>query len=143
MCQTGTWYLTARGTFTEQPCSAEAKAQPAISFSDHCGAVFELSPPKTKGDAWTEKVLHSFAGGTDGANPNGDLVLDNKGNVYGTTYAGGNNSAHDSNQGCGTVFELKPPATKGRAWTENVMFRFNPARSWCQADGRRNFGQKR
>jgi len=58
-------------------------------YYQYCGTVFELSPPKTKGGKWTEKVLHSFAGGTDGANPNGGLVLDNKGAVYGTTYAGG------------------------------------------------------
>ncbi len=94
-------------------------------FYQYCGAVFELSPPKTKGDAWTEKVLHSFASGTDGANPNGDLVLDSKGNVYGTTYAGGNESGECGSGGCGTVFELNPPATKGRGWTEKVILRFN------------------
>jgi hypothetical protein len=96
----------------------------------YCGSVFKLSAPKTKGGKWTEKVLHGFAGGKDGANPNGALILDSKGAVYGTTYIGGYNCAHNSNQGCGTVFELKPPATKGSAWTENVMYRFNPARSY-------------
>jgi hypothetical protein len=35
-------------------------------YGGNCGAVFELSPPKTKGGKWTEKVLHTFAGGTDG-----------------------------------------------------------------------------
>jgi hypothetical protein len=105
-------------------------------FYQYCGAVFKLSPPKTKGGKWTEKVLHAFAGiGTgkqfgDGASPNGGLVLDSKGTIYGTTYIGGYNCPHNSNQGCGTVFELKPPASKGTAWTENVMYRFNPARSY-------------
>jgi hypothetical protein len=105
-------------------------------FYQYCGAVFELSPPKTEGRKWTEKTLYGFKGlGADahlgdGANPNGGLVLDSKGDVYGTTYIGGYNCAHNSNQGCGTVFELKPPATKGSAWTENVMYRFNPARSY-------------
>jgi hypothetical protein len=101
-----------------------------LFYGGQCGVVFELSPPKQKGGKWTEKVLHSFAGGKDGANPNGALILDNKGAVYGTTYIGGYNCPHNSNQGCGTVFELKPPATKGSAWTENVMYRFNPARSY-------------
>jgi len=58
-------------------------------FYQYCGAVFELSPPKNKSGKWTEKVLHGFKGGTDGANPNGGLVLDGQGAIYGTTYSGG------------------------------------------------------
>jgi hypothetical protein len=105
-------------------------------FYQYCGAVFQLSPPKTKGGKWTEKVLHGFAGIAqgkqfgDGANPNGGLVLDSKGKVYGTTYIGGYNCPHNSNQGCGTVFQLHPPATKGGAWTEKVIHRFNPANAY-------------
>jgi hypothetical protein len=60
------------------------------AFYQYCGAVFKLSPPQTKGGKWTEKVLHSFVSGSDGANPNGGLALDRQGNVYGTTYFGGN-----------------------------------------------------
>ena len=90
----------------------------------YCGTVFELSPPKTKGGKWTEKVLHSFAGGTDGANPNGGLILDSKGDVYGTTYIGGYNCPHNSNQGCGTVFELKPPTKNGGTWAEKQLHIF-------------------
>ena len=60
------------------------------------GTVFEVSP------SGTETVLHSFnAKGTDGYNPSASLVMDAKGNLYGTTYAGG---AH----GGGTVFEVTP-----------------------------------
>lgn len=55
------------------------------------------------GGAWagSEKVLYSFAGGTDGASPYdaGALVRDVAGNFYGTTYQGGS-------CGAGTVFEL-------------------------------------
>jgi uncharacterized repeat protein (TIGR03803 family) len=87
-------------------------------FYQYCGAVFELSPPKTKGGQWKEKTLYGFKGDTDGANPNGGLVLDSKGNLYGTTYAGGSGD-------WGTAFELKPPATRSGAWTENVLHRFN------------------
>jgi hypothetical protein len=99
-------------------------------YGGQCGVVFKLSPPKQKGGKWTEKVLHSFAGGKDGAYPSGALILDSKGAVYGTTYFGGYNCPHNSNQGCGTVFELKPPATKSSTWIENVIYRFNPARSY-------------
>jgi uncharacterized repeat protein (TIGR03803 family) len=95
----------------------------------YCGAVFELSPPKTKGGKWMEKVLHGFKGGTDGAAPNGGLVLDSRGAAYGTTQIGGYNCPHNSGQGCGTVFELKPPTKKGSAWAETVLYRFNPANS--------------
>jgi hypothetical protein len=88
-------------------------------------AIFELSPPKTKGGKWTEKVLHAFASGTDGADPNGGLVLDRKGSVYGTTFGGGNESRECGSGGCGTVFELKPPTKKGGVWAEEILYRFS------------------
>jgi uncharacterized repeat protein (TIGR03803 family) len=94
------------------------------AFYQYCGAVFKLSPPRTRGGKWTEKVLHAFASGTDGASPNGGLVLDGTGNVYGTTFGGGNESGQCGSGGCGTVFELRPPNLKGGAWTENVLHRF-------------------
>jgi uncharacterized repeat protein (TIGR03803 family) len=46
-----------------------------------------------------ESVLHNFAGGTDGANPEGGLIRDKAGNIYGTTTAGGTS-------GTGTVFAI-------------------------------------
>jgi hypothetical protein len=105
-----------------------------ILYGGQCGTVFEISPPKTKGGKWTEKVLHSFAGGTrgekssDGATPNGGLILDSKGVVYGTTYYGGDNAGNCGGGvngiGCGTVFELLPPKAKGGAWAEAVLHRF-------------------
>jgi hypothetical protein len=94
-------------------------------FYKYCGAVFELSPPKTNGGEWTEQVLHGFRSGTDGANPNGGLVLDSKGSVYGTTYGGGDESGECGSGGCGTAFELTPPAQKGGSWTETILHRFN------------------
>jgi hypothetical protein len=104
-------------------------------YGGQCGVVFEISPPKKQGGAWTPKVLHNFAGIAngqqtgDGANPNGGLVLDGKGSVYGTTYIGGYNCPHNSNQGCGTAFELKPPTKKGGAWRETVLHHFNRTNS--------------
>ena len=40
-----------------------------------------------------ETVLHSFAAGSDGANPYSGLIGDASGNLYGTTYAGGASNA--------------------------------------------------
>jgi uncharacterized repeat protein (TIGR03803 family) len=97
-------------------------------YGGQCGVVYELSPPKTKGGKWTEKVLHSFAGGTDGAQPNGGLVLDGKGAIYGTTQLGGNQNdiCHEGGgfDGCGTVFVLSHPAGQRADWSEKVLYRF-------------------
>jgi uncharacterized repeat protein (TIGR03803 family) len=93
--------------------------------------VFEVSPPKQTGGASTEKVLHRFAGIAsgkqygDGGNPNGGLVLDNKGNIYGTTYVGGYNCPHSSNQGCGTAFRVAPPAKKDGTRAERILHEFH------------------
>jgi uncharacterized repeat protein (TIGR03803 family) len=61
----------------------------------------------------TEKVLHSFGGGYDGANPYAGLI-DVNGTLYGTTFGGGKNHAHC----CGTVFSV---TTTG---TEKVLHKF-------------------
>ena len=95
-------------------------------FYQYCGAVFELSPPKKKGGKWTEKVLHGFKSGTDGANPNGGLILDSKGAIYGTTFGGGDENGECGSGGCGTAFELKPPTAKGDVWIEKILHRFQP-----------------
>ncbi|MGB6677404.1 MAG: choice-of-anchor tandem repeat GloVer-containing protein [Terriglobales bacterium] len=95
-------------------------------YGGQCGTVFKVSPSKTKGGKWTEKVLHQFSGGTDGANPNGGLVLDSKRAVYGTTPIGGNQLCNfgNGNVGCGITFRLSAPTTKGGGWTEDVVHRF-------------------
>lgn len=105
-------------------------------YYQYCGTVFKLSPPKQKGGAWTEKVLYSFKGvdngqqSGDGANPNGGLVMDSKGAIYGSTYFGGNNQkgvceGGAGGTGCGIVFKLAPPTQKGGAWTERILRAFH------------------
>ena len=54
--------------------------------------------------AQTEVILHSFAGGEDGAKPAAGLIFDSSGNLYGTTFAGGGSTACAS--GCGTTFKV-------------------------------------
>ena len=94
-------------------------------FYQYCGSVFELSPPKKQGGTWTEKVLHGFRGGSDGANPNGGLILDRFGAIYGTTFAGGNQGCKLTGSiGCGTAVKLAPPTKKRGGWTETILHRF-------------------
>jgi uncharacterized repeat protein (TIGR03803 family) len=68
----------------------------AFSGGGGYGLVFKLSQSDGK---WKETVLHSF-GNTDGANPQGGLIFDQKGVLYGTTPGGGT--------GYGVVFSLTP-----------------------------------
>ncbi|MGA8533967.1 MAG: choice-of-anchor tandem repeat GloVer-containing protein [Candidatus Tumulicola sp.] len=83
-----------------------------------CGSVFELTPPSSSGGQWTYATINRFAGGVpgDGALPYDPVVLDNAGNVYGTTFI-------NQGAGGGTAFELIP-SNHGETWTENVLYRF-------------------
>ncbi len=78
-----------------------------------CGTVFKV------GTTGKETVLYSFTGtGGDGALPFTWLVLDTKGNLYGTTNVGGDLSCN-APDGCGTVFKLD--TTTG---AETVLYSF-------------------
>jgi uncharacterized repeat protein (TIGR03803 family) len=68
--------------------------------SCNCGAVYELS---RKGQ---ERLIHSFAGGSDGFSPSYGLTRDTNGNLYGATTEGGTTNC--DGYGCGTVFEVAP-----------------------------------
>jgi hypothetical protein len=90
-----------------------------------CGVVFELSPP-LRGRTWTETVLYNFQAGKDGTHPQSPLVLDTRGNLYGSTSFGGDMSCADENGlGCGVVFELSPATTPGSPWNEKVLHAFH------------------
>src|SRR5579862_586861 len=69
-----------------------------------CGVIFKLTP------AGKETVLYSFTGGTDGGGPNGNLLMDPQGNLYGTAYFGGDLECASipNTTGCGVVFKLTP-----------------------------------
>jgi uncharacterized repeat protein (TIGR03803 family) len=87
-----------------------------------CGVVFKLD---TSGN---ESVLYTFTGGADGAGPNGALLLDSKGNLYGTAFAGGDLScSNQSSVGCGVVFELTTAGTERVLHTFKGMDGANPS----------------
>ena len=75
---------------------------PCDGFWPGCGTVFKLAP---SGSGYTESVIHSFWGGTDGAFPEGGLVVDAAGDLYGTTDAGGRTGIRVG-EGSGTVFRI-------------------------------------
>ncbi len=87
------------------------------SDSDPCGTVFELSPSS---GGWTETILHTFQGGSDGSAPSSGLIFDHAGNLYGTASGGGGTGCGGA--GCGTVFELSPNGSGG--WTETILYSF-------------------
>lgn len=70
--------------------------------------------------AWTQtySTLHKFTGTPDGSEPEGGLVMDRQGNLYGTTFEGGE---LDGGYGNGTVFKLTPSSG---GWTYNLLYAF-------------------
>jgi uncharacterized repeat protein (TIGR03803 family) len=64
-----------------------------------CGTVFKLVSQKDQG--WKETILYRFQGTPDAQYPIGGVVMDNSGNLYGTTWQGGT-------YGFGTVYEITP-----------------------------------
>lgn len=127
--------LFAAGTFPASPVvlapdgslygtTANGGGYCALNNFDYlgCGIVFSLTPPTPPATTWTETVLYRFTGGSDGAQPNG-LVMTG-GALYGTAAFGQANPPCPYSSGCGTVFELRPPAESGGAWQFTVLHSF-------------------
>jgi len=69
--------------------------------------------------AQTFSLLYTFTGKSDGGyGGNAPLLMDKRGNLFGTTLGGGNKNC-DPPLGCGTVFELDPTGK------ESVLYTFN------------------
>jgi len=88
------------------------------------GTVYRLSPTST--GSFNETILYSFKGGpADGGFPQGSLVRDSAGNLYGVTSVGGITATvcnYSAGPGCGVIFKLTPTSTG--LWIESVLHRF-------------------
>src|SRR5271167_31980 len=91
------------------------------------GTVFKLTHGKA---GWVLTPLYLFTGGSDGAVPYASVIIGRDGRLYGTTGFGGIGPCQTWNgkTGCGTVFNLAPPARPPSIplspWTETVLYRF-------------------
>jgi len=88
-----------------------------MSCNDTCGTVFKLTKHRSQsGPSYSESILYSFRGGSDGMYPTGGLIADAKGALYGVTNSGGALCG-----GCGTVFKLTPTSL---GYVHSVVYAF-------------------
>ncbi len=104
------------------------------------GTVFELTPPTSQGGAWTETILYNFnqTANHDGLYPEGGLVFDAAGNLYGTTRG---DSVSTLSNSYGTVFQLSPPSILGGSWTLTTIYGFSGATNGCSPEGYLTLGR--
>jgi hypothetical protein len=120
-----TWTGTILGyiPFTYPTAGAVADSNGVLYFTtsqggtNNLGLFYSLTPPANGQTGWSETVLHEFQGGAnDGAQPNGNLVIDSAGAVYGITSLGGTDNV-------GTIFRFTPPSG-GTGWMETILHNF-------------------
>jgi uncharacterized repeat protein (TIGR03803 family) len=123
--QTGSWKFTTLYTFKGQPDAGfpygglafdKAGNLYGTTYYDGANDVGSVYKLTHNGNAWSETVLYSFKGGSDGNGSIGNVNFDAAGNLYGTTSEGGARCS------CGTIFKLTPGA--GGKWTESVPYKF-------------------
>jgi len=119
------WTQTVLASFPGQPGGAAPYATPVLDAAGNVygttegggarnlGIVYMLAPQPD--GSYAEHLLHTFAGGADGANPLAGVILDKHGNIYGTATLGGTAN-------CGIAYKLVP--TKSGAWTEHLLHTF-------------------
>jgi uncharacterized repeat protein (TIGR03803 family) len=77
-----------------------------------CGVAYKLT---NNGGVWTQTVLHTFTGGSDGSGPGSRLAIDGKGNLYGMAPIGGA-------YGAGTIYQLHQ--ARDGSWRFRVIHDF-------------------
>lgn len=99
-----------------------------------CGTVFKLAPDRT------ETVLYAFKGGNDGQFPEGSLIMDQTGNMYGTTFAGGGTGCKNIGGGCGTIFKLAPSGKETVLYLFKGTHGMHPTSALLQGPGNFLYG---
>lgn len=99
----------------------------SLNCSGGCGTVFKLTP--TSG-GWTESVLYNFNGIPDGEYPNGGVVLDASGNLYGAVGLGGP-AGGCGGWTCGLIFELQSTSS---GYSESTLYTFTGGNDGWQPD---------
>ena len=82
----------------------------------YVGTVFRLAPPASGTGLWTETILFTF-NDSIGINPQGSLIADKSGALYGVCADGGTANR-------GTVFKLSPPVAGQTKWTLQTLHNF-------------------
>jgi hypothetical protein len=109
-----TWEETVLYSFPRVPPSGPYVfgADGALYGVDIPNAI-RLVPPKDGGGAWGREVIYQFNEAVSGQ-PNGALVFDPTGNLYGGTFA-------TTSTASSIVFELSPPTGGGASWTAKTL----------------------
>jgi uncharacterized repeat protein (TIGR03803 family) len=113
----GLTFYTDGNLYGTTPGGGGSTEQCAVGTGPGCGVAFEL---KNQNGKWAQEVLYRFHMNHGGAAPNGGLVFDQAGNLYGTAAAGGD-CCNRFSEGAGVVFELSPGQN---GWTEDVLYSF-------------------
>jgi len=87
--------------------------------SANAGTVFMASP--AQGGGWTETSLYEFQYSADGAEPNGNLVIDHSGNLIGTAATGGMGDNRCIGDFCGVVFQMTHTSS---GWVQSILHTF-------------------
>lgn len=86
------------------------------------GGLFELTP---SAGGWDYQVIYKFSGNPDGCRPIGTVLVDQAGNMFGTTYQCGAN-------GDGAVYQVSP---SGAGWSESILYSFDVTHGYGPAAG--------
>jgi uncharacterized repeat protein (TIGR03803 family) len=90
---------------------------------DH-GVVFQVAPPATPGNPWTEEAIYNIKGsGVEDYHASGPLAIGGHGVLYGAEILTGD----DGKVGSGELYSLTPPAGAGEAWTYKEVYDFGEA----------------
>jgi hypothetical protein len=81
------------------------------------GAIYEFAPQG--GGVWTQSTPWTFNGSPDGVLPFQNPAMDESGNLFGTTYDGGDIA--DCYDDCGVIYEITP---QRGGWSESVVYDF-------------------